>query len=150
MDAQTARRLLGVSENASVSEIERAFRKKSALYHPDKFGQDGGELQTLLTDAKDRLLNQPKLAPPVMSTDTVWCESVDPFHKYMNVTRGLFDSMLSDTHTVYTSVYTNHNGKEMFAEKIQKPGQPAETRTWKSAQPNEYTFWPRRRFLDLI
>ncbi len=57
------RELLGVSENATATEIKRAFRKMAAEYHPDKhqnlpphFQQFATEMMQKLVTAKDELL----------------------------------------------------------------------------------------------
>lgn len=48
-DAQSAKayEVLGVAENASMEEIEQAYRKKISDYHPDKVANAAPELKAL-------------------------------------------------------------------------------------------------------
>lgn len=61
------RKLLGVSEGATKAQIESAFRRKSATYHPDKNRHllnegrekeldDKTEMFRMMNNAKDKLL----------------------------------------------------------------------------------------------
>jgi len=54
--------ILGVSANATVEEIQRAYREKMKQYHPDKIGNDGGKIAEAINRARELLLKnaQPK------------------------------------------------------------------------------------------
>jgi hypothetical protein len=48
--------VLGVSENASIADIERAYRAKINQYHPDKVAQMGEDIRQL-AEAKSKEIN---------------------------------------------------------------------------------------------
>jgi DnaJ like chaperone protein len=54
--SSTARKILGVSENASETEISAAYHRLAQMYHPDKVTGLGPEFQTL-ADKRMREIN---------------------------------------------------------------------------------------------
>lgn len=55
-NTEDAYTILGVTSEASVQEIHRAFRQKSVAAHPDRVGVNGREEFERLTKARDVLL----------------------------------------------------------------------------------------------
>lgn len=56
-DLAAARRVLGVAEDASDEEIERAFRKRISEYHPDKVAGAAEEIRSL-AETRAREINR--------------------------------------------------------------------------------------------
>lgn len=59
MDQDSARRLLGVSPSASAADVERAYRRRALVTHPDR----GGETETFLHLARARAVVLGEAAP---------------------------------------------------------------------------------------
>jgi curved DNA-binding protein CbpA len=53
----------GVSEDASIAEIKRAFREKAKLHHPDIAGEGMREYMQKLLDAYEILSNRQRRFP---------------------------------------------------------------------------------------